>query len=118
VFNKETEQLVGKKLRMAMNFLKHADSDPGAKLTFAPVVNELFLIDAVQMYGKLYVSLSPLMNTFRAWFMVMRGRHVHRPEEVEVFLPEGATTDDLSRLNRREFMEKVLPLFATEDGAE
>jgi hypothetical protein len=32
VFNKETEKALGKKLRLAMNFFKHANTDP--KLAF------------------------------------------------------------------------------------
>src|SRR5882724_12418169 len=62
VFNKEMEKALGKKLRISMNFFKHANSDPGELLRFAPIVNEFLLIDAVQMYSKIYESASPLMN--------------------------------------------------------
>jgi hypothetical protein len=115
VFNKEMEKALGKKLRLAMNFFKHANTDPKLALRFAPVVTELFLIDAIQMYGKLYDSLTPLMHTFRAWFMVHRGRHVGTPEEVQKILPEGASIQDLISLSRSEFLDEVLPLFTEDD---
>jgi len=95
VFNKEMEKALGKKLRISMNFFKHANSDPGELLRFAPIVNEFLLIDAVQMYSKIYESASPLMNTFRAWFMVMRGRHVRTPQEIQIFLPDGMFVEEL-----------------------
>jgi hypothetical protein len=113
-FNKEMEELLGKKLRLAMNFFKHAENDPNLVLKFGPVVTEFFLIDAIQMYGKLYHSMTPLMHTFRAWFMVIRGQHVRAAEEVRVFLPEGVQIDEVVSLRRRQFMEKLLPLFITQ----
>jgi hypothetical protein len=123
VFNSEMEKLLGKKLRMAMNFFKHgpdshgkpSDIDPDAALQFAPVVTELFLIDAVQMYGKIYGSLTPLMHTFRAWFMVNRGRHVGALGDAEKFLPEGASLQDLIDLSRKEFQDEILPVYLAMD---
>jgi hypothetical protein len=116
VFNKETEKAVGKKLRLAMNFFKHADCDPNALLRFAPISTELFLIDATQMYSKIYDSSSPLMNTFRAWFMVMRGRHVQRREQTQIFLPDGVSIEEVVNLSRTKFMQKLLPLFEAYDA--
>jgi hypothetical protein len=97
-----------------MNFFKHADSDPNAALRFGPVVTEFFLIDAVQMYSKLYGSPTPLMLTFRAWFMCIRGQHTSPMEEIQVFLPKGVKLQDVRSLGRTEFMEYVLPRFAAQ----
>jgi len=114
IYNKEMHKLLGKKLKMAPNFFKHASTDPNHVLKFAPAVNEFLLIDALNLYGKIYGSLSPFMQTFRAWFVVVRGRGKILAEEVQVLLPEGALVEDLINLGRREFMEEVFPLFIEE----
>jgi hypothetical protein len=113
-FNKEMEKLLGKKLRLAMNFFKHANSDPNMTLLFAPVVTEFFLIDTVQMYGKLYGSLTPLMHTFRAWFMVMRGQHLTDTKDIELFLPDGVRTNDVLGLSREDFLDEIMPRFVAQ----
>ena len=114
IYNKEMHKLLGKKLKMAPNFFKHASTDPNHVLKFAPAVNEFLLIDALNLYGKIYGSLSPLMNTFRAWFVVVRGRGRMRSEELQIMLPQGALIEDLIKLSRREFIEKVFPAFREE----
>jgi hypothetical protein len=43
IYNKEMEKLLGKKLKMAPNFFKHAGRDPHHALIFAVGVNELLL---------------------------------------------------------------------------
>lgn len=119
VFNEEMEKLLGKKLRMAMNFFKHGPDNhgkltkfgPDVALKFAPVVTELFLMDGLQMYGKIYSSLSALMDTFRAWFLVNRGRHVVSLADAEKSLPEGTSLEDLIKLSRLEFMYEILPVY-------
>jgi hypothetical protein len=114
VFNKEMEKLLGKKLRLAMNFFKHANTDPETTLLFAPVTTEFFLIDAVQMYGKIYGSLSALMHTFRAWFIVMRGRHIEEAKNIELFLPNGVRLADVQNLDREEFLDEIMPRFVAQ----
>jgi hypothetical protein len=113
MYNKEMHQLLGKKLKMAPNFFKHASRDPNQCLKFRPASNEIFLIDALKLYSKIYGSLTPLMQTFRAWFTVFRARATNLPaEQRQLLLPEGAVIEDLITLNRREFLEEVLPRFA------
>jgi hypothetical protein len=119
VFSEEMQKLVGKKLRLAMNFFKHgpdshgkrAKIDPGAALKFSPVATELFLIDGLQMYEKIYGSLSPLMDTFRAWFLINRGREFVPLVDSEKLLPEGTSIEDLVELSRLEFMQEILPAY-------
>jgi hypothetical protein len=113
MYNKEMHQLLGKKLKKAPNFFKHASRDLNQCLKFHPASNEIFLIDALNLYSKIYGSLTPLMLTFRAWFTVFRGRATDlRTEELQLLLPKDAVIEDLITLNRREFLEEILPRFA------
>jgi hypothetical protein len=114
MYNKETLQLLGKRLKMAANFFKHASKDPNHCLKFAPAANEILLSDALNLYGKVFGSLTPLMQTFLAWFTVFRaapGTNIPT-EQLQSLLPEGVEIEDLATLNRSEFLEKVFPLFA------
>lgn len=112
MYNKEVHQLLGKKLKMAPNFFKHASRDPNQCLKFNPASNEIFLIDALNLYSKIYGSLTPLMQTFRTCFTVFRSRLTNLPtEQLQLLLPEDAVIEDLNTLNRRQFLEKTLPRF-------
>jgi hypothetical protein len=111
---------------MAMNFFKHGpDShgkcekiDTGASLTFSPVATELFLIDGLQMYEKLYGSCSPIMDTFRAWFLINRGREFVPLADSEKLLPEGTSIEDLVELSRLEFLEEIYPVYVAIAGTD
>jgi hypothetical protein len=116
IYNKEMEKLLGKKLKMAPNFFKHASRDPHEALIFAVGVNEFLLFDASNLYGKVYGSLTPLMRTFQAQFVVSHERAGRvRREEAQVFLPADIVVEQISALSRGEFLEKILPLFIKAD---
>ena len=116
IYNKEMEKLLGKKLKMAPNFFKHASRDPHEALIFAVGVNEFLLFDASNLYEKVYGSLTPLMRTFQAQFIVFHERagRVSR-DEAQVFLPAGILVEQISALRRGEFLDKILPLFIKAD---
>ncbi|SRR6266567_399282 len=116
IYNKEMEKLLGKKLKMAPNFFKHASKDPHEALIFAAGVNEFLLFDASNLYGKVYGSLTPLMRTFQAQFVVSHERAGRvRREEAQVFLPDSIDFEQIRALSRGEFLKKILPLFIKAD---
>jgi hypothetical protein len=118
VYNKQMQKTFGDRLKMAPNFFKHANADPNKALRFCPELTELWTFDAANLFGKIYESWTPLMRTFGARFLLsheVAGR-VSRVELIE-FLPKGILIEQINKLGRTEFFEKVYPVFREEGPA-
>jgi hypothetical protein len=57
-------------LNSAANFVKHADRDPNAVLTFDPKMIEAFLLDATFLYQNLTGDLFHEGAVYRTWFFL------------------------------------------------
>jgi len=67
---KEKREEAYRALNKALNFFKHADSDPDEVLKFNPESSELFILDAIEMYQMMTSEITGLMVAFRAWFFI------------------------------------------------
>jgi hypothetical protein len=97
----------GRWLRMPQNFFKHGtdrnDKHKGVTGYF-PAFTALVLMDCLAMYQRLFGALTPLMKVFGFRY----GLHNPRGYPLKMTV-EGVEIEDLRRLTRSEFLEKVLP---------
>lgn len=102
-----------KKLKEAENFFKHADCDPNSTLPFRPKTTEFVLLDGVELYFGLTQELPPLLQTYRAWWLIQH-KHLLKPDAPESLrkVPTGSTFDSSSR---RTFFHEMLPVVAQEN---
>jgi len=115
VYNKEMHKTFGKRLTMAPNFFKHANTDPHKALRFCPGLTELWMFDAANLYGKIYGSWTPMMRTFGCRFLLEHELAARvLPTELQEFLPQGILIEQINKLGRTEFFEEVYPLFREE----
>lgn len=118
IYNKKMHKTFGERLKMAPNFFRHANKDPNKTLRFSTDLVELWMFDSANLYGKIYGSWTPLMRLFGARFLLSHelARRVSR-EEILDFLPQGVLVEQINKLSRREFFEKVYPIFREEGPA-
>lgn len=113
-YSKEMHKLHGRNvLKRVSRFLKHGSKDPLAGIKFRAAVAEYLMFDAINLCAKLYPPISLHMATFAAQFVTFhyaRGRFT--TEEVEKYIPDGVSLEELAPLGRREFLQTVLPMFA------
>jgi hypothetical protein len=92
----------------AQNFFKHANTDPNRILTYAPAIAEIDMIDACVCFYGLYGFVTPLMLTFSLRFSLF-SPDVLPPDGFPVELPKGFKIEELVKLSRREFLDRILP---------
>lgn len=102
-----------KKLKEAENFFKHADRDPDSTFPFRPQTTEFVLFDGVELYFGLTQELSPLLHTFRAWWLIQH-KHLLKPDAPESLrkVLTGSTFDSSSRAR---FFQEILPVVSQVD---
>jgi hypothetical protein len=115
--NELVETLMDKKTRIAMrapqNFFKHGayTGQQGESVTHVEMWTELILIDCVSMHQRLFGVLTPMMLLYAFRYSLFNPGAF--PTKVEV---KGIKIEDLRRLSRPEFMEKVLPRLRAKVG--
>lgn len=101
-------------LMQAYNVFKHASGDPNEITDFPPGVNTILILDTSNSFFKIFGSRTPYMATFAAYFVVVLAPKFPSGSfdpEALIFLPENVEVDDVRKLNRVEFLNKLLPLF-------
>jgi hypothetical protein len=89
-------------LKAAPNFLKHADKDPDASISFDPTLNMHMLFEAVFNFGIITKQpRTPILNSMFHWVFV------HHPSffqsEQADLLRKSLPINDLLKLNRIKF---------------
>ena len=93
--------------RTAQNFFKHPQKH--GRIPYPPLVAELLMIDPIAVYEDLGNHLTPLMRLFSLRFALSYPETL--PFDFTLAkLPVSVRLDDLAKLERTEFLEKVLPL--------
>ena len=99
------KQQVGRVLREAQNFFKHADRDRSTVLEFRPAQTKFLLLDACFSYRVLSGELLPLLQTFTLWMVLQHPDLFHRSDEIM-----GAVVGAREEcLGRQHFFAEVLP---------
>lgn len=97
-------------------FAKHADRrmQQCDGVGYHQEYTEEIMYDGLMSYGWLYDHLSPWMRLFAAKFM-MANPDSFPPAEIPKSFERLGSQEQLARLGRREFLEKVLPNLSRED---
>ena len=92
------------KMNAAENFFKHADKDPDALLEFNPVQTDIMIQDALESYFHLTGEQTPLMTTYKAWFMATRADlfNLSPEQKQDLFLSE--------KMGKLDYFHKFLPV--------
>jgi hypothetical protein len=104
----EHEQFVRGKINEAENFLKHADRDPAATLTFRPLQTEFLLLDASWKYHELAGEQVAILSVFIFWFVMNNSNEFKLPENLEAI--RAMAKRDYAPQDRYKFMCEMLPL--------
>lgn len=93
-------------VRDPQNFFKHGQHTQPYKgiVTHPVILTELTLVDCVSMHQRLFDALTPIMNLYALRFSLFNPGAF--PTKVSV---KGIEIEDLIRLSRPDFLEKVLP---------
>lgn len=96
--------------REAQNFFKHGGHRQRDKTVFiyAPFMAEMFMIDAITHFHRLYQSLTPIMILFALRFSLTYP-NVLPPEGFPEHLLKGVRIDQFAKLDRSEFLKELLP---------
>lgn len=105
-----------KKLKEAENFFKHADRDPGSTLPFRPQATEFVLFDGVELYFGLTQELPPLLQTYRAWWLIQY-KHILMPDAPES-LRKVLTESRFDSSGRATFFQQMLPVVSQANGRQ
>jgi hypothetical protein len=89
--NEKLKQMRGI-FRASQNFLKHADSDPEAKLPFFPDATKFHLFDAAVLNCRLTKQMLAEVTGFLGWFM---NQHPHLFDTTD--FPDMASAIDLAK---------------------
>jgi len=95
--------------RSSQNFFKHPQKH--RMTSHAPMVSEIYMIDAVSLYEDLYHKLTPLMQLYAirftsSWPNIGAVAKDLTQAKFGIQIP-----DDASKLSRFEFFERFSPLF-------
>ena len=107
------------RVRDAQNFFKHGRHHQRDKAVFiyAPFMAEVFMMDAVTHFYRLYESLTPIMILFALRFSLAHP-NVLLPHGFPAHLLKGVRIDQLAKLDRSEFLKELLPrIVAAVQGA-
>jgi hypothetical protein len=93
-----------RKMNAAENFFKHADKDPNVLLEFNPAQTDIMIQDALECFFHLTGEQTPLMSTYKAWFMATRADlfNLSPEQKQELLLSE--------KMGKLDFFNKFLPL--------
>lgn len=99
-------------LNGASNFLKHADRDPDAELSFEEEENDYLVFFATLECGELGHPLSLTMQGFQVWYLACHPEHLGESNELvqkaKSAFPSIASLDRQARLNKgAEFLPQV-----------
>jgi hypothetical protein len=97
--------------RFPQNFFKHAKKN---QLTsFAPLISEMCMIDAVSLYEDLFHRLTPLMRLFALRFS-LSWPNIASVDMMKSKLIKGVELPkNIAQLSRSEFLNGLLPFFAS-----
>ena len=99
----EYQEEVSELLVEHYNFFKHGAKDTQQTTWFAPVVNQAFLLDAVEAYTQIAGQITPLFGAFRAYLSV------HQPDYFQN-RPQNVVTADMVSLSKGQFFSEFLPV--------
>ncbi|MEY2577527.1 MAG: hypothetical protein QOI49_351 [Verrucomicrobiota bacterium] len=104
------------KMTAAYDFMRHATPDMlDDQIDFTPVVNEWLLFDGISSFARLYSGTTVYMRTFMAYYALQPSKpHAKLREGADAFLPEGVRIEDVEKLSRLEFFDKLAEMFAAE----
>lgn len=91
-------------LNGASNFLKHADRDPDAELSFEEEENDYLIFFATLECGELGHPLSLTMQGFQIWYLACHPEHLG--ESNELVLKAKTAFPDLASLDRQAQLAK------------
>jgi len=91
-------------LRATPNFFKHADEDPDETHYFAPQVNELLLLDAIDVYGSWELEKRPIFTSFSAWMSLSNPRIIKK-EFLERMEREVGSFESITEMGKKKFFE-------------
>ena len=99
-------------LNGASNFLKHADRDPEAELSFEEEENDYLIFFATLECGELGHQLSLTMQAFQVWYLACHPEHIGESEEIvqkaKTAFPAFSNLDRQARLKEGlQFLPKV-----------
>jgi len=100
--------------RYFQSFIKHGFKDLDETVDYSPKHGEVLMTDAVVCYEKLFHKKTPLMFLFLARY-ILENPDVILPEGKD-FIPTGAYADYVTGLNRKDFMNEILPLLISKMG--
>lgn len=108
----EYQKEVRDKLNEAKNFIKHAERDPDATLSFKPAQSDLLLLEAGEKYQVLTGELLPEITVFRMWFFLTSGKSFVLPEPFAEQNKKAARLmeGDPALSSRVNFFAAMLPL--------
>ena len=96
---------------LVYDYLRHAWPNRDVTLVFPVGVNRWLLFEAINSFEAYFRRRSPVMSTFQAYFVFCLLPRDATTKEISEFLPSGVQVDDVRNLGRREFVDKLLPLF-------
>ena len=91
----------------AQNFFKHANRDPDRVLIYAPMIAEIYIIDAIYMFEDLYHVMTPLMRTFALRFSLSHP-NVLELSSLPVKFPASVKINQIAQLSRTEFFDALM----------
>ncbi|MFN2624232.1 MAG: hypothetical protein ABR611_15455 [Chthoniobacterales bacterium] len=95
------------RVRQAQNFFKHPKDHP--ILSYAPIIAELTIIDALAVVENMNHPLSPIMKLFAIRFALTHPNILPLDFALAKF-PIGLDVNQIGKLSRPDFLEKILPL--------
>ena len=104
------------KMTAGYDFMRHAVPDMLDDQVDLPLVlNEWLLFDGIGSFERLYGGSTVDMRTFRAHY-ALRPPPIHAKlrKDADAFLPEGVRVEDVEKLSRLEFFDKLTAMFAAE----
>ncbi len=104
----EYHRMIRDKINEAENFLKHADRDPEAILTFRPFQTDYLLLDACWKYHELAGEQVPLFSVFIFWVVLNNPKEFALPEQLESI--RRVAQGDYAPHERYRFLCEMLPL--------
>lgn len=107
------ELMEGEDDDQAYDFFRHASSDLRIHLDFAPEINQWIIWDSINAFAKIFGDRTVYMKCFSAYTAMHLASDTAKLVEVrELFFPDGVKIEDFRQVNRLEFFDKMLPLFA------
>jgi hypothetical protein len=101
-------EVVGKRLRKAQNFFKHAYTDLNERLDYDPAHGDLLILDSILLYHALFGSMTRLMAAFTYRLSLTEPALASLGFPAEMQKESSTEFCDLSVISRSEFLEKFL----------